>query len=109
MTPTVLSFEFMNALGLFQMIGFLGFLFYVYAFAALQLEWLNGNGIGYCVLNIIAAVLVSVSLIAEFNLASALIQGSWIIIGCVGLCRQCLVKEKNAVKRSVAGFITTGV
>ena len=32
-----------------------------------------------------AAALVAISLLAEFNLASALIQGSWIVIGTTGL------------------------
>ena len=68
-----------------QLAGVAGFLVYLFSFAAVQLGQLNGNGAAYSVLNVLAAVLVALSLIDQFNLASALIQGSWIVIGLAGL------------------------
>ena len=68
-----------------RMIGVLGFLFYIGGFAVLQLEFLDGRGIAYSVVNILAATLVLISLAGEFNLASAMIQASWITIGLSGL------------------------
>jgi len=53
--------------------------------AALQARVLDGNGSLYCLLNILAASLVLVSLTEAFNLASILIQISWITIGLVGI------------------------
>lgn len=72
-------------LSVFQLTGIAGFFFYIFAFGAVQFDWLNGNSTLYSICNIVAASLVAVSLIADFNLASALIQGSWILIGFTGL------------------------
>jgi hypothetical protein len=72
-------------LNIYQITGLAGFFVYLFAFGAVQFDWLNGNSAFYSACNILAASLVAVSLIADFNLASALIQGSWIMIGAVGL------------------------
>lgn len=71
---------------LYRIAGLFGFFFYMASFAALQLKLLDGQGLTYSLLNVLAASLVLVSLVAEFNLASALIQVSWIVIGFVGIC-----------------------
>ncbi len=69
----------------YRIAGLVGFFFYMSSFAALQFKWLDGQGLTYSLMNIAAASLVLISLTNEFNLASALIQVSWIVIGCVGL------------------------
>ncbi|MGY3439497.1 MULTISPECIES: CBU_0592 family membrane protein [unclassified Marinovum] len=71
--------------GFFQALGVTGFLLYVGSFAALQLRLMDGNSAAYTLCNIAAALLVLISLIYDFNLASALIQTSWVIIGLAGL------------------------
>lgn len=63
-------------LGTLQLVGVAGFLAYILAFGSVQLGLMNGNGNSYSIANIIAATLVSISLIAEFNLSSALIQAA---------------------------------
>ena len=65
--------------------GVLGFLAYMASFALLQARVVDGNGPVYALLNVIAAALVLVSLADAFNLASLLIQLSWIVIGLGGL------------------------
>lgn len=70
---------------LYRIAGLFGFFFYMASFAALQFRILDGQGMTYSFLNVLAASLVLVSLIAEFNLASALIQVSWIVIGLAGI------------------------
>ncbi|MEM9583741.1 MAG: hypothetical protein AAGA08_11550 [Pseudomonadota bacterium] len=79
-----------------QITGVLGFLSYMGGFAALQLGKLDGNGIGYVLTNIIGATLVLISLIGAFNLASLLIQVSWIVIGCCGILRHLKSKRADA-------------
>lgn len=74
-----------RSLGLLQIAGILGFLLYVSAFAAVQWGLMNGNGLAFSLCNVMSSVLVSISLIAEFNLSAALIQGSVIAIGVTGL------------------------
>ena len=75
---------YLSELGPYQLAGVLGFVVYLSAFGSVQLGLLDGNSVSYSLANVLAAALVAVSLITEFNLASALIQGSWIIIGLAG-------------------------
>lgn len=77
--------QYLTGLDPYACIGVLGFFAYITAFGAVQLGWMDGNSNAYTLLNVLAASLVAISLLREFNLASALIQGSWIIIGLVGL------------------------
>ncbi len=72
-------------LGAYEIIGVIGFFVYILAFGSVQFGLLDGNSTSYSLCNILAASLVAVSLIQDFNLASALIQGSWIVIGLIGL------------------------
>ena len=67
--------------------GLIGVALYLGAYAALQLGLLKGGGPAYTWLNLAAAAFVLTSLTADFNLASALIQISWITISLVGLVR----------------------
>lgn len=81
-------FEFLTTLtglGAYELIGIIGFATYITAFGSVQFGLLDGNQALYSVANILAATLVGISLIKDFNLASALIQGSWIVIGLTGL------------------------
>ena len=50
-------------------------------FGGLQFHWLDGNGSTYCLTNIVGACFVVISLTHAFNLASALIQVAWIVLG----------------------------
>lgn len=81
----------------FQIIGLLGFLTYLGSFGALQARLVDGNGALYGLLNILAAALVLISLTEAFNLASALIQISWIIIGVGGLIGRFLVTKRRSI------------
>jgi hypothetical protein len=79
--------QYFSMLGPLQAVGVGGFLVYIAAFASVQVGWLDGNSAGYAAGNVLPAGLVAISLIAEFNLSLALIQGSWIVIGLFGLAR----------------------
>ncbi|RLJ59034.1 hypothetical protein BCF46_1176 [Litoreibacter meonggei] len=78
----------MDQATVYQVIGVCGFLFYMAGYAGVQLGWLDGNGCAYCLSNTIGACLVLVSLCHSFNLASALIQITWIFLGVLGLYRR---------------------
>lgn len=78
-------FQYLSQLGPYEVVGLLGFLTYLGAFGSVQFGLLDGNSTAYSLSNVLAASLVAVSLAVEFNLASALIQGSWIVIGLAGL------------------------
>lgn len=89
--------EYLGALGPFQLTGVIGFVVYIFAFGRVQFGWLDGNSATYSALNVLAASLVSISLIAEFNLSSALIQASWIVMGLVGILRHRAAKTRLSV------------
>lgn len=78
----------MDQATLYQLIGVCGFLVYMAGYAGLQFHWLDGNGSTYCLTNIVGACLVLISLTHAFNLASALIQVTWIVLGLAGLYRR---------------------
>lgn len=80
------SFETMQTYShLLQVVGILGFLTYVTGFALVQSEKICGNGIVYPASKVLAATCVLISLVAAFNLASCLIQLSYIVIGLYGI------------------------
>ena len=72
-------------LGPHEAIGVAGFLCYIGAFGSVQVGLMDGNSMAYSLANIMAAALVAISLLAEFNLASALIQVFWIVISTIGI------------------------
>ena len=72
---------------LLQLVGVAGFIFYLLAYGLLQVGRTSGRSYSYVLLNLLAASLVLISLIHQFNLASLLIQISWIVISIVGLTR----------------------
>ena len=69
---------------IYTLAGLAGFGVYVAAYALVQFGVFTGNSLAYTAANTVAAALVLVSLIADFNLASALIQITWITIGVAG-------------------------
>lgn len=79
--------DYLRTLGPLQVAGVIGFITYLSAFAAVQCGWLDGNSLAFTLGNMLAAALVGVSLLAEFNLSSVLIQASYLIIGLVGILR----------------------
>jgi len=91
--------EFVSELSVFDVSGLLGFAAYLGGFAALQFGLLDGNGKTYAWVNVLAASFVLISLYDAFNLASLLIQVSWIIIGYVGIVRHS--RRSETIGRSV--------
>lgn len=89
------AYQYLGLIGPLQFVGVLGFFLYLFAFGGVQLELLNGNSATFSVLNVIAASFVAISLIAEFNLSSALIQGSWIAIGLVGIFKRAFIRKQR--------------
>ena len=89
--------QFPEALSLFNYLGLLGFVTYLTSFGALQFRIIDGNSIFYTLLNVLAATLVLISLTVDFNLASALIQITWIIFGVVGLVFRLYRQKVQAV------------
>ena len=80
------SFETMQTYpSLLQVVGILGFITYMAVFALVQSGKICGNGIVYPASKVFAATCVLISLVGAFNLASCLIQLSYIVIGLYGI------------------------
>lgn len=73
---------------LLQTGGVIGSAIYVGGFAMVQCGYTCGNGAGYSLSKIVAAVLVLASLIDAFNLGAFLIQVGFIFFGVVGMLRR---------------------
>lgn len=85
----------------FEISGLLGVALYVGNYGALQLGLLDGNSMRYTILNGSAASLVLISLLQDWNMASALIQIMWIGISIVGICRA-LIKRRQRSECSIS-------
>ena len=91
----------------YTLAGLLGVAFYLLGYAALQLGFLRGSGYMYTLLNLAGASFVLISLATDFNLASALIQVSWITISFVGLLRMYLRNRNLSFTREEEALLRT--
>ena len=87
----------------FQLLGLFGFFTYVTSYTCLSFRILSSESISYFALNTTAATLVMISLTRDFNLASALIQGFWIVLGvaAIGLRLHRAHKARRASRRAL--------
>lgn len=77
---------FFGALDLYDVIGLVGTFCYFLAYYLLMSRRMQSDTYGYVSLNLLAAVLVVISLVEHFNFASFMIQSGWIIISLLGIC-----------------------
>ncbi|MEM1343907.1 MAG: cyclic nucleotide-binding domain-containing protein [Pseudomonadota bacterium] len=77
----------MTGFDLFDLAGAVGVACYIASYLGLQLGWLKGAAVPYTSLNLAAAALVLISLTDRFNLYSAIIQITWIVISLLGFAR----------------------
>lgn len=85
--------QFVNT-SVYDWAGYAGVAIYLGAYICLQLGLIRGTGYRYATLNMVAAIFVLVSLSAEFNLASAIIQSCWVVISLVGITRVFLINHR---------------
>jgi hypothetical protein len=64
----------------------------VYAYLAIEKGWVDRNQRRYYMINLVGAVLLTISLLFNFNLGSFLIEMFWIWISIAGLIR---IKNEN--------------
>ena len=85
-----------NYLQWHQLVGVLGTVVYISSYAFTQIGWIRAPGYAYSVSNLIAAGMVGVSLLYDFNLASALIQMLWILISVIGIANLIWFSSTNS-------------
>ncbi|GGY45358.1 CBU_0592 family membrane protein [Parvularcula lutaonensis] len=72
---------------IFDTIGIIGVLCILAAYFLLQTEKIRSDELRYPVLNLVGAVLILISLIHTFNLASFVIEICWIAISLYGIAK----------------------
>ncbi len=97
---------------LLQLGGVIGSAIYVGGFALVQCGYTCGNGAGYSLSKIVAALLVLASLIDAFNLGAFLIQVGFIFFGLVGMLRRgeatrFTMSRRRKLDRRTARFLAT--
>jgi len=87
-----------------EIIGVIGAMLYLYSYASVQLKRAYARTFEYSALNFLAALFVLISLTSYWNLASAIIQISWILISLYGLfkCYRQYRTKKPRMKRSLS-------
>ncbi|MEM1161516.1 MAG: cyclic nucleotide-binding domain-containing protein [Pseudomonadota bacterium] len=85
--------EILGEMTAYQAAGYVGVAFYIGSYALLQFGLIQGRGYLYAFLNLIGASLVLISLAEAYNLASAIIQITWITISSIGIARAYLLDK----------------
>lgn len=76
-----------------QGIGVIGMMCVVYAYLAIEKGWVDRNQRRFYLINLMGAILLTISLLFNFNLGSFMIEMFWIWISVAGLVR--IKKEKQ--------------
>ena len=90
-----------------ETVGMVGVLTYLASYFALQAGFIRGQTYTYATLNIVAASCVLFDLQTHFNLSSALIQASWILISMVGIARLYYIANHIKLNREEAEFVAS--
>ena len=85
-------------ISIYEFAGLIGVLFYLGSYAALQLKFIDANSIKYPFFNFIASGCVLFSLMESFNMSSALVNLSWVIISGYGIITMLFSRGKIAEK-----------
>jgi len=83
----------LDALDIYQIIGFIGMVFIVYAYFLLQIGKYDSKSLEFQYINLVGAILLLISLFVHFNLGSFIIEVFWIIITLYGIYKN--YKEKK--------------
>ena len=78
----------------FKVAGYLGVAAYLGAYALLQMGMIKGNGFVYAQMNLAGATLILISLIAEWNQFSAIVQISFIVLSVAGMIRVWFISRR---------------
>ena len=97
----------LSALFSYDTVGLIGVALYIAAYGALQFGWVQGSGYAYTLMNLAAAALVLVSLVESFNLSSAIIQITWIVISIFGLARMFILHYSTRLNAEETAFMAS--
>lgn len=82
-------------LSLSDLIGIIGVILIIIAYMLLQLEKMDPKELGFSLLNAIGGLLIIISLLYNWNVASFLMEAIWVIISLYGVLKYYKTKKKN--------------
>jgi hypothetical protein len=71
----------------YDVVGTGGVAMILVAYFLLQTERWSGQSVGYSVVNLVGSLMITVSLMYDFNLSSFIIEMAWIAISIYGIAR----------------------
>ena len=74
-------------IGWYDVVGSGGVAMILAAYFLLQTERWSGQSVGYSLVNLLGSLMITVSLIYDFNLSSFIIEMAWIAISIYGIVR----------------------
>jgi len=83
-------------LSLTDLIGIFGVVLIVIAYILLQVEKMDARDLSFSLLNAIGALLIIVSLMFDWNLASFLMEFIWLMISLYGILKYFKVRKNAA-------------
>lgn len=84
-------------LSITDLIGILGVTIIVITYILLQVEKMDAQDLSFSLLNAIGALLIIVSLLFEWNLASFLMEFIWMMISLYGVLKYYRIKKKRSM------------
>lgn len=70
---------------MFDLIGLLGVVLIISAYALVPLERIDVKGLSYSLINALGAGFILISLSVDFNLPAAVIESCWLLISALGI------------------------
>ena len=85
----------------YDAVGIIGVAIILVVYYLLQIEKMRSDDLVYSVANLLGALLIVVSLMYQFNLASFIIEIFWIAISIIGIVRY--VRKRKSAEINVSG------
>ncbi|MDP1785460.1 MAG: hypothetical protein Q8K81_08570 [Sulfuricurvum sp.] len=82
-------------LSLTDLIGIVGVLIIIIAYMLLQLEKIDAKDLSFSILNTLGALLIIVSLLYDWNLASFIMEATWMMLSLYGILKYYQTKKKG--------------
>lgn len=83
-------------LSLHELTGILGVIVIIIAYILLQLETMDAKDLGFSILNTLGALLIIISLLYDWNLASFIMEFTWMMISLYGIVKYYKIKKDAA-------------
>jgi predicted membrane protein len=85
--------EYTMNLSLPEITGIFGVIIIIIAYILLQLEKMDAKDLGFSVLNTIGALLIIISLLYDWNLASFIMEATWMMVSLYGIIKYYKMKK----------------